>query len=68
MLCFSIDHPTAAGASGGEAEAAGGEGRRGGEGPARRSRYCPASSMRGLLLKERALLPSWGEPGGRHLF
>lgn len=36
-----LDHPEAAGASGGEAEAAGGARRGRGEGAPRRSRYCP---------------------------
>lgn len=68
MFCFPADHPAATGASGGEAEAAGGEGSRSGEGSARRSRYCPASSVRTRVFKERASLPSWGEPLWRHLF
>lgn len=67
-LCFLVDHPAPTGASGGEAEAAGGAGRRSREGSARRSRYRLASSMTRLVLKERAYLPYWGEPVWRHLF
>lgn len=67
-LCFLVDHPAATGASGGEAEAAGGEGRCGREGSARRSRYRLASSVTRLVLQERAYLPYRGEPVWRHLF
>lgn len=66
--CFLVDHPAATGAGGGEAEAAGGEGRCGREGSARRSRYRLASSVMRLVLKERAYLPYWGEPVWHHLF
>lgn len=67
-LCsrFLADHPATTGASGGEAEAAGGEGCRCGEGSTRRSRYHLASSVRMPVLKERAYLPHRGEPVGHH--